>query len=96
MSAYYIISYDIRDIEMFRKYPPLALTLIQKYDGEVVVNDLNALAVEGIAKQMNALVKFPSIEKALACYNDPAYQEIAKIRLDTTFNCSLVLASGLA
>jgi uncharacterized protein (DUF1330 family) len=96
MSAYYIISYDIRDMETFKKYPPLALPLIQKYGGEVVANDLNALAVEGIIKQMHALVKFPSVEKALACYNDPAYQEVAKLRLNTTFNCSLVLAKGIA
>lgn len=96
MNAYYIISYDIRDMEMFKEYPPLAHTLIRKYEGEVLASDLSAMAVEGSARQMNALVKFPSVEKALACYNDPAYQKIAKLRIDSTFNCSLVLAKGLA
>ncbi len=95
MSVYYIISYDIRDMVKFRKYPPLATELIQKHGGEVLAADLDALALEGVAKQMNALVKFPSVEQALACYHDPAYQEVAQIRFDSTVNCTLVLAKGI-
>jgi uncharacterized protein (DUF1330 family) len=95
MDAYYIISYDINDMEDFKQYPPLALVLINKHKGEVIISDLEAIAVEGTAKRMNALVKFPSAELALACYNDEEYKEVAKIRLRSTSNCSMILASSL-
>ncbi|SFF02110.1 Uncharacterized conserved protein, DUF1330 family [Chitinophaga sp. CF118] len=95
MDTYYIISYDINDMEDFQQYPPLALPLINKYKGEVIISDLKAIAVEGTAKKMNALVKFPSIELALACYNDEEYKEIAKIRFRSTSNCSMILAEAL-
>jgi uncharacterized protein (DUF1330 family) len=31
--------------------------------------------VEGTARTMNAIIRFPTKEAALALYNDPAYQE---------------------
>jgi uncharacterized protein (DUF1330 family) len=96
MDAYYMISYDINDMEDYQQYPPLAATLINKYKGEVIVSDLQAIAVEGTAKQMNALVRFPSVELALACYNDEAYKEVARIRQRSTGNCSMVLAVSLS
>src|SRR5690349_6956761 len=94
MKAYYIIGYDIDDMETFQQYPPQAATLIYEYGGEVLVSDTAALAVEGHAKQMNAIVKFPNKESALACYNDDRYRTVMKIRHHSTSNCSMILASA--
>lgn len=96
MSAYYIISYDIQDIETFQQYPPLAIPLINEFGGEVLVSDTEAVGVEGTARQMNAVVVFPSREAALACYKDDRYREVMQLRLKSTSNCTMVLAKGLA
>lgn len=40
---------------------------------------------------MNAVIRFPSKEAALALYNDPAYQEAKRIRQSSTRSVSMVL-----
>ena len=54
--------------------------------------DTQATSLEGKAKSMNAIVKFPSMEAALGMYNDPEYQEIKKFRVNSTKNTTMVLA----
>ena len=94
MNAYYIISYDIDDMEAFQRYPPKAVPLINEYGGEVLVSDTDAIAIEGKAKEMNAIVVFPSQEAALACYRDPRYSEVKKLRINSTSNVSMILAKA--
>jgi uncharacterized protein (DUF1330 family) len=92
MVVYYIGSYDIENMEEFQNYPPKVAALLPKYGGEVLTSDIQAVNLEGKAKTMNAIVKFPSMEAALGMYNDPEYQEIRKIRINSTKNCTMVLA----
>jgi uncharacterized protein (DUF1330 family) len=91
MAIYYIGSYDIVDPEAFQKYPPLVLALLPKYGGVVLASDTAALLVEGTARTMNAIIRFPSKEAALGLYNDAAYQEAKRIRQASTSNVSMVL-----
>ena len=95
MNVYYINSYDIEDMEEFKKYGPLVMPLLNKYGAEVLVSDTTALSIEGHARQMNAIIRFPSEEAALRCYNDPEYQPIKAIRVNSTKNCTMVLAKQL-
>jgi uncharacterized protein (DUF1330 family) len=95
MPVYYIICYNIDDPNAFAKYPPLAGAIISKYGGNVLAMDTNAISIEGEGKMMNAIVQFPSQEAALNCYNDREYQEIKKIRINTTSEATMVLAKGL-
>ena len=91
MAVFYIGSYDVIDPNEFQKYPPLVMALLPKYGGEVLASDLSATLVEGTARTMNAIIKFPSKEAALGLYNDPAYQEAKRIRQASTRNVSMVL-----
>ena len=92
MAVYYIGSYDIINMEEFQKYPPKVLALLPKYGGEVLASDVEAVSLEGKAKTMNAIVRFPSMESALGYYNDPEYQEkIRPLRINSTANCTMVL-----
>ena len=92
MTVYYMVSYDIVDTEAFSKYPPRVMALLPKYGGEILASDTAAICVEGTAKTMNAILRFPSEEAALNCYNDPEYQqEIKQIRIGSTKNCTMVL-----
>src|SRR6476620_2858285 len=95
MAVFYIGSYDVIDPNEFQKYPPLVMALLPKYGGEVLASDLSATLVEGTARTMNAIIKFPSKEAALGLYNDPAYQEAKRIRQKSTSNMSMVIAEEL-
>jgi uncharacterized protein (DUF1330 family) len=91
MAVYYIGSYDIVDPNAFQKYPPVVLALLPKYGGEVLASDTSAVLVEGTARTLNAIIRFPSKEAALGLYNDPAYQEAKRLRQASTTNTSMVL-----
>jgi uncharacterized protein (DUF1330 family) len=95
MAVYYIGTYDIVDPEQFKKYPPLVLALLPKYGGVVMASDTQAFVVEGTARTMNAIIRFPSKAAALGLYNDPDYQEAKRIRQASTTNISMVLAQAL-
>lgn len=92
MAVYYIGSYDINNMQEFMNYPPKVIGLLSRYGGEVLASSIEAISLEGTAKTMNAIIKFPSMESALAMYNDPEYQQkIKPIRLNSTSNCTMVL-----
>ncbi len=91
MAIFYIGSYDVTDPIEFQKYPPLVMALLPKYGGEVLASDLSGTLVEGTARTMNAIIKFPSKAAALGLYNDPDYQEAKRIRQASTANVSMVL-----
>ena len=91
MGVYYIGTYDIVDPDQFQKYPPVVLALLPKYGGVVLASDTSAVLVEGSARTMNAIIRFPTREAALGLYNDPAYQEAKRIRQASTRNTSMVL-----
>ena len=96
MAVFYIGSYDIVDPDEFQKYPPLVMALLPKYGGEVLASDTAGVLVEGTARTMNAIIRFPSKEAAFGLYNDPAYQEAKRIRQASTKNISMVLVNELA
>src|SRR4051812_6361620 len=91
-AVYYIGAYDIDNMEEFKNYPPKVAQLLTKYEAEVLASDVEAVPLEGKARTMNAIIRFPSMEAATGMYNDPEYQEhIRPIRLRSTSNCTMVL-----
>jgi len=91
MEVYLINSYDITNIEEFKKYPPKVRPILEKYGAEVLASDLQGIALEGKSKTMNAIIKFPSEQATIDCYNDVEYHEIKKIRINSTSNCTMVI-----
>jgi uncharacterized protein (DUF1330 family) len=96
MTAYYIGTYDIVKPELFQHYPPKVLALLPRYGGQVLASDTSPYVVEGVARTMNAIIRFPSKEAALGLYNDPDYQEAKRIRQESTANCTMVLVEEFA
>lgn len=96
MAVYYIGSYDIDDPDEFRRYGPMVMALLPKYGGELLASDTAAFVVEGKARTMNAIIRFPSREAALGLYHDPEYQEAKRIRHRSTSNCTMVLVEDAA
>ena len=96
MPVYYIISYDITDADDFATYGAKVIPYILKYGGEVLASDIEGIAIEGEPKKMNAIIKFPSEEIALRCYNDPEYLPIKAIRIRSTTNRTMVLVKAFS
>lgn len=92
MSAYVIVSYDIRDAKAFEGYVPGVLPLLQRHGAEILVADFDATAMEGAKHGVYVVLRFDSEEAALAWYNDPAYEPVRKIRLTSCDNNHMVLA----
>ncbi|MEP6732426.1 MAG: DUF1330 domain-containing protein [bacterium] len=95
MTVYYIGTYDIDDPEDFRQYGPIVVSLLPKYGGQILASDTSAYVIEGTARTMNAIIRFPSREAALGLYNDPDYQEAKRIRHRSTSNGSMVLVNEI-
>ena len=91
MAVYYINTYDITDIQEFQNYPLKVRPLLEKYGAEVIAMDTQPICLEGTARMMNAIIKFPSEDAALSCYNDPEYGPVKQIRLNSTKNCTMIL-----
>jgi uncharacterized protein (DUF1330 family) len=91
MAVYYINSYDVTDMDVFKQYPPQVRIILERYGAEVLASDTAAIAVEGKARWMNAIIKFPSEEAALQCYNDPEYEPLRKLRQSSTSNIAMIL-----
>jgi uncharacterized protein (DUF1330 family) len=45
---------------------------------------------------MNAIIKFPSEEAALQCYNDPEYEPLKALRQRTTANATMIIVKEFA
>ncbi len=96
MSVYFVISYDIVDFEEFQKYPPKVWDFLQVNEGELLASDTDAEAIEGGRRMMHAIIRFPTREKALACFNSVEYQnEIKPHRHNSTTNTQVVLVQGI-
>ena len=59
MVVYYIGPYHIDDGEALRRYPPVVSALLPKDGGKVLASDTSAYVVEGRARKMNAIIRFP-------------------------------------
>lgn len=92
MSVYIIVSYDIEDPKGYEGYVPGVGPLLQKHNAEILVADYEAKSIEGKARGANAVLRFESEEAVMNFYNDPEYQPLKKLRLDSTKNGAIILA----
>lgn len=92
MTAYIIASYDIIDPEGYAGYVPAVGPLLGKHGAEVLVAGVDAQLLEGEKRSTYVVLKFESEEAALGWYNDPAYEPVRKLRLDSSANGNMVLA----
>ena len=69
MSAYYIISYDVVDQQGYELYASEVGQLLPNYDASVLFSDNQAVTIEGVHSQINAIVVFPSRLSAIIPQN---------------------------
>lgn len=94
--AYVIAEVEVTDSAALQKYGEKAPAIVAAFGGHYVVRGGKSQALEGEApKGYIVVIGFDSMDKALAWYNSPAYEEIRPIREHAT-RSRLILAEGVA
>ena len=81
MAAYIIVNLRVRDAETFGKYVEQFGPNFAKFSGKVLAVDGEPEKTEGDwPYNRTVILEFPSKEEAHRWYDNPEYQEIAKLR----------------
>ena len=95
MSAYWIAIYhDMQNPENIKKYAEKASPAIKKYNGVILARGGKVKTIEGNPSPRTVLIKFPSMDAAVECYNSPEYQEAMKIG-NGEFNRHIQIVDGI-
>jgi uncharacterized protein (DUF1330 family) len=74
--AYWVVTYRaIKDPDKLAAYAKLAGPAIQAAGGKFLVRGTPAKTFEGGLNQRTVVSEWPSLEKAIAAYESPAYKE---------------------
>lgn len=75
MGALWIARVDVHDAELYGKYIEVASVVIPDHGGEFIARGGRVEQMEGQGRARNVVARFPSVDAAMAAYNDPRYQE---------------------
>ena len=76
MAGYWVVrAGEIRDQDAFDEYVRRWPAMVEKYHARTIASRKRHETKEGSAPARVTLVEFPTYEDALACYEDPDYQE---------------------
>lgn len=93
MSAYFVLTQTITDLEAFRRdYIPKVMPILAKHGGEVLVASFDATPLEGNPPKGAVVIRFPSEQAVLDFESDPDYAPAKKIRHELTTNAYAVMA----
>jgi uncharacterized protein (DUF1330 family) len=77
----YIIGHvTVNDPEAYKEYVERDTPILLALGGKFVIRGGQSKVLEGAAESRHVVIEFPSYAEALAAYNDPEYQDVAKIR----------------
>lgn len=74
MSALWIAHVHVTDAESYGRYAKLAGPAIAKHGGTFLARGARYQTLEGAERERHVVVRFPSVEAAVACYNSADYQ----------------------
>ena len=80
MVAYWIARINVTDPATYEEYRARGPAAIAKYGGQILVRAGPYRNMEGPDYERNVMVRFESLEQAVACYESPEYQEAVKFR----------------
>ena len=77
--AYAVVTYrSVSDLEKLAAYAELALPAVKPFGARVLARCNAVVAREHGLKERTVVTEFPSLEKATAAYDSPAYAEALK------------------
>ncbi|MFZ2103120.1 MAG: DUF1330 domain-containing protein [Oricola sp.] len=92
--GYWIGRITVRDPERYKDYVTTATPAYKEYGAKFLVRGGRYEEVEGEARSRNVVIEFESYDKALACYNSPAYVAARKIRQEIA-DGELIVVEGV-
>lgn len=75
MPAYWISRVHVTNPERYKKYTALAGPAVQKHGGKILARGGRQVILEGGDFERSVVVRFDTVEQAVACYNSPEYTE---------------------
>lgn len=88
----YIIGHiTVTDPEAYQEYIERDTPILHRLGGRFIVRGGQSQVMEGDVHQRHVVIEFDSYDAACAAYNDPDYQEVAKIRHATADSTILVV-----
>jgi uncharacterized protein (DUF1330 family) len=91
----YIIGHiTVNDAEAYKEYIVRDTPIIASYGGKPLVRGGASQEPEGPQYDRHVVFEFEDFEQAKALYNDPAYQEVARIRRENATSM-IVLVEGV-
>jgi len=95
MVAYWLARASILDPVEYKKYTERVPAILKRYNGKPLARGGRQEQLEGPATfERHALVEFPTVEDAVACFNSPEYREAAAFRRDGAGINELVIVEG--
>lgn len=101
MAAYLIAGNDVTDPKIMEKYVEVAGPTLEPCGARLLAPSMTNIVMGGPVAHKEGpwkpsrvvIIEFPSMDKALAWYNSPAYQSAMKLRLKGSVG-SLLFADG--
>ena len=84
----------MKNPENIKNYAEKASPAIKKYKGIILARGGKVETIEGNPSPRTVLIKFPSMDAAVECYNSPEYQEAMKIG-NGEFNRHIQIIDGI-
>ena len=75
MKGYWIARVNIKNQDAYKSYAQLAKPAIEKHNGRYLARGGKQKILEGLELERAVIVEFPSMAKALECYNSKEYAE---------------------
>lgn len=92
MSIYLIIEITVLDEAMYTEYVNRVYNVIVHYGGEYLVRGGSCLSLNGDwHPERMVVIAFPNREAVDACFNSPAYQQLAPLRENSTKSRAIVV-----
>ena len=91
--GYWIGRYDVREMEPYKLYVEAAAPAFERHKARFLARGGATEALEGVARQRNALIEFPSVQHALDCYHSETYQAARAHRADVAA-AEIVIVEG--
>lgn len=84
MAGMWIVHIEVNDAERYGDYLKESSRIVPAYDGEFIARGGRYTVEEGRDYPRNVVVRFPSYERALECYESEEYQAIVAIARDAS------------
>jgi uncharacterized protein (DUF1330 family) len=92
MTVYIIIDLEIIDETLYAGYVDRVYDVVTRYGGQYLVRGGGITPVSGNwHPQRMVIIAFPQIEDLRACFNSPAYQDLAPLREKSTVSQAIVV-----